>query len=92
MSRSYTIADARHNLAAIVHELEREPAIQLTRRGHPVAVLLSMSEHARLQGGSTTFGDTYQAFCASVDLAALDIDLAVFDGVCDLTSGHEMSW
>ena len=92
MSKSYTIADARHNLAAIVHELEREPTIQLTRRGRPVAVLLSMSEHARLQTGSTTFWDAYQAFRASVDLTTLDMDPAVFDGVRDLTSGREMTW
>ena len=37
----YTIAEARHNLAAIVHELEDKEQIELTRRGEPVAVLLS---------------------------------------------------
>lgn len=52
MPASYSIADARHNLAAIEHELDHEPAIRLTRRGQPVAVLLSMSEYARMQSGA----------------------------------------
>ncbi len=50
MSKRYTIAEARHNLAAIVHELERRAHIELTRRGEPVAVLLSMREYRRLAG------------------------------------------
>ena len=44
MPKSFSIAEARHNLAAVVHELDRKPRIQFTRRGKPVAVLLSIRE------------------------------------------------
>lgn len=92
MPTSYSIADARHNLAAIVHELDHEPAIRLTRRGQPVAVLLSMSEYARMQSGSVAFGSAYATFRAAVDLAALDIDPALFAAARDHSSGREMNW
>jgi prevent-host-death family protein len=41
MSKRYSIAEARNNLASIVHELEVIDNIELTRRGKSVAVLLS---------------------------------------------------
>ena len=50
MSKQYSIAQARDNLAAIVHELDRTTSVEITRRGLPVAVLLSKDEYDRLQG------------------------------------------
>jgi prevent-host-death family protein len=42
MSKRYSIAEARNHLPAIVHDAERGKPIHLTRRGKPVAVLLSI--------------------------------------------------
>lgn len=92
MSKSYTIADARHNLAAIVHELEHESSIQLTRRGHPVAVLMSVEEHERLLAGLTTFTQAYRAFRASVNVADLAIEPSLFEDVRDKSTGREFNW
>lgn len=76
MHKRYSIAEARHDLAAIVHELEQEPTIELTRRGEPVAVLLSLAEYRRLLTRQGDFWDAYTAFRAeqapeNADLAAL---------------------
>lgn len=92
MAKSYSIAEARHNLAAVVHELELEPSIQLTRRGQPVAVLLSVEEYERLQAGKQSFWTTYQSFRTEVDLAALEIEPSVFADVRDQAPGREVSW
>jgi prevent-host-death family protein len=57
MSKSYSIAEARDNFAAMVRDIEeRVSVIELTRRGKPVAVLLSVGEYRRLSGqaGSAT--------------------------------------
>ena len=62
MNRRYSIAEARHNLAAVVHELEQQPTIELTRRGETVAVLLSLEEYQRLQGRQRDFWSAYTAF------------------------------
>ena len=48
MDKDYTIAQARHDLPAIVHEVERTGRARITRRGRPVAVVLSIAEFERL--------------------------------------------
>ena len=55
MSKSYYIAEARHDLAAVVHQLEQQSHIQLTRRGKPVAMLLSVCEYNPLDGPGARF-------------------------------------
>jgi prevent-host-death family protein len=68
MPKRYSIAEARHDLAAIVHTLEQEPTIELTRRGEPVAVLLSLDEYRRLVARQRDFWSAYAAFRAQFDL------------------------
>ena len=48
MDKDYSIAQARHDLPAIVHEVERNGRARITRRGRPVAVVLSIAEFERL--------------------------------------------
>ncbi len=79
MSRRYSIAEARHDLAALVHELEGRDLIELTRRGEPVAVMLSLREYRRLTAGRDRFWEAYGAFREAVDLARLGIEPEIFD-------------
>lgn len=44
-----TIRDAKNNLPRLVREVELGAAVRLTRRGKPVAVLVSEREFERLQ-------------------------------------------
>jgi len=46
--QSFSIADARSQLPKIIHALETGDVTQLTRRGKPVAVLLSVKEYEAL--------------------------------------------
>ena len=92
MTTSYSIAEARHNLAAIVHELEQTPIISLTRRGEPVAVLIAQHEFQRMQAGMTNFWDAYAAFRQAHDIQALEIEPEVFAGVRDRSPGREVTW
>jgi prevent-host-death family protein len=48
MKKKYSIAEARHNLSAIVQEAERAGAVRITRRGQVVARLVSEHEFQRL--------------------------------------------
>ncbi len=90
MSRRYSIAEARHGLAAIVHELEGGGSIELTRRGEPVAVMLSMGEYRRLAEGKRDFWEAYEEFRRDVDLPRLSIvPEEVFEGVRDPSPGRE---
>jgi len=88
MSKQYSIAEARHDLAAIVHEAETEGPIEFTRRGKPVAVLLALEDYRRLTHKDFDFWEAYQTFRASADFEALDIGPEVFD-VREHSSGRE---
>jgi len=88
VSKQYSIAEARHNLAALVHELERKALIELTRRGEPVAVLLSIREYRRLTAKRGGFWSMYEAFRAATNLPQLKIELEVLDGLRDLSPGR----
>jgi len=91
MTKRYSIAEARDRFAALVHELEITPCIELTRRGEPVAVLLAVREYERLQTGKGRFWESYQEFRKLVDLEELDIEPEVFAGIRDPSLGREVT-
>ena len=88
--KRYTIAEARHDLAAIVHELEDKEQIELTRRGEPVAVLLSMDAYRRLTAPPKKFGAAYQAYLASQPVTEAEGEPDVLADVRDRTPGREV--
>ncbi len=90
MRKRYSIAEARQNLAAIVHELETQPEIELTRRGEPVAVLLSLDAYRQIQGKPPSFWELYTAYRATFDPVGLDNEADAFDGVRDASPGREV--
>ena len=92
MFKLLSIAEARHDLAAVVHQLERQPGIQLTRRGKPVAMLLSLREYHRLTAQTQGFWAAYSAFAEAVDLPRLKIEPHVFEAVRDRSRGREVNW
>ena len=92
MTKSYSIAEARDNFTAMVRDVERASAIELTRRGKPVAVLLSVGEYRRLLEGKKTFWDAYSEFRDRRDPRWLGIEQEVFEGLRDVSSGREMRW
>ena len=48
MNDAYSIAEAKNNLSSLVREAERSHPVRLTRRGKPVAVLISTQQYERL--------------------------------------------
>ena len=78
MTPKYSIAEARSRLRAIVEQVEAGGAVELTRRGKPVAVMLSRGEFDRLQGKRRDFSEAYQSFLKKhpLDQEGLEEDLA----------------
>ena len=74
MTDKHSIAEARTNLPRLVREAEGGKAVELTRRGEAVAVLIGRREYERLVGRYRSFFDAYAAFAKDVDLVELDID------------------
>lgn len=91
MNPQYSIAQTRHNLAEIVHEAESGHPVAITRRGKPVAVLLSQAEFERLSGRQVQ--DVWEAiseFRASHDLQ--EINEQDFAGLREQSPGRDFSW
>lgn len=89
MLRDLSIAQARNQLPALVHSVESGPPVRLTRRGKPVAVLLSIREYDRIRPPRPDLWQAIGAFRREADLAALDVD-EVFRGVRDGSPGREV--
>jgi len=88
--RRYSIADARNNLPELVRQAESGKAVELTRRGEPVAVLVGRKEYDRLKSPSRTFGDAWAKFSRTIDLRQANIDPdEVFSDVRDATPGRD---
>lgn len=62
MARRYSIAEARAQLPAIIDLAAAGREVELTRRGEPVAVIVSTREFERLLGRKTTFPAAYKRF------------------------------
>ena len=62
MSKKYSVAAARAALPRILDEVESGNEIELTRRGKPVAVVVSVGEFERISAGRRDFGKAYAAY------------------------------
>lgn len=91
MAKRYSIADARTNLLSIVDEAQAGQAIELTRRGKPVAVIMSLRELERLRGTRTQFGEAYRKFVEDHSRDELGLDADFFDEARDRDSGRKVS-
>jgi len=86
----YSIAEARHDLAALVRKLEDKGQIQITRRGKIVAMLLSIREYQRLTAERRGFWEAYTDFCSAVNPAKLQIDVEIFNNARSREPGREI--
>lgn len=72
--KNASIAEARNSLARLVHEAESGHAVEITRRGKPVAVLLSLAEYRRLIGKGGSLWEAIVAFREAHQLESAGID------------------
>ena len=86
-----TIAEARSELPRLVHEVERGRTVEITRRGRPVAVLVSVDDHRRLSGEAPSFDALYQAWLDGVEPAARGTDRAHWRRLRDRQPGRAVA-
>jgi antitoxin Phd len=92
MLERYSIAQARDRFTSLVRTVERDAAIELTRRGKPVAVILSIQEYERLLARQAGFWQAYSVFKEQVNLEELGIEPHTFAGLRDRSPGREVRW
>jgi prevent-host-death family protein len=91
MPQRYSIADARISLPAIVDQAEAGERIELTRRGKPVAVVVSLREFERLRGDRSRFGDAYKRFRDKFSLEEIGLDDDFGAATRDQAPGRKVS-
>jgi prevent-host-death family protein len=79
MTKRYSIAEARAHLPSIVDEVEIGKAVELTRRGKPVAVVLSLQQYELLSTARSNFADAYRAFRAKFGSEDILLDTSFAD-------------
>jgi len=91
MSRRYSIAEARSRLPSLVDEAESGIEVELTRRGQPVAVLVSRREFERLRGKRPHFSDAFRKFVERYSLEEIGVEDDFAVSKRDRTIGRKVS-
>ena len=92
MTTTYSIAEARNRFAALVRQVEQaQSPVQVTRRGQPVAVILSQEEYEQLlaRPPQRDFGTAYQEYRERWQGVAMDIEEDIWEDVRDRTPPRE---
>ena len=90
MARKHSIADARSNLPQLIRDAEAGQAIELTRRGEGVAVLIGLKQYERFTARTRSFSKALNDFRDAFSVADLDIDPdEVFADARDKSAGRD---
>jgi len=90
MGKSYSVADARAHLPDILDEVEAGKEVHLTRRGRPIAVVLSPDRYEALRQQRTTFADAYRAFAERYAPEDVALEPDFFDSLRDRATGRRV--
>jgi prevent-host-death family protein len=91
VTRKYSVAEARSSLPTIIDQAESGLGVELTRRGKPVAVVISVREFERLRGDGARFGAAYRRFLETHSPEEIGLDDDFFDAVREKGRGREVS-
>ncbi len=81
-----SIAEARNQLAAIIHQVETGQPMTISRRGKPVAVVLSIVDYERLLDAQSFRPDGWNR------LLAIRQELAEADAFADWSDEEIRQW
>ena len=85
--RSYSIAEAKDGLAKLVHQAEERAPVVITRRGRPVAVLVSFDQYER-HLEQRSFSEALKRFYEAQEAMTEGID-DVFENLRDPSPGRD---
>jgi prevent-host-death family protein len=91
VAKSFSVVEARQNFARLIQTAERGRVVEITRRGEPVAVVLSAAQYLALVGKGPSFKAAIDAIRARLGVNRLGIGDEDFAGLRDQASGREVS-
>jgi prevent-host-death family protein len=86
-----SVAEARQHFARLIERAQQGKTIEITRRGEPVAVLLSASEYSAITGERPSFIDAMRQVRERLGVDELEIGDAEFEGLREESPGREIS-
>ena len=90
-STKVSVAEARQHFARLIKRAQQGKAIEITRRGEPVAVLVSAAEYSAIMGERPSFVDAARKVRERLGVDKLKIGDADFEGLRDQSPGREVS-
>ena len=91
MTDRHSIAEARRNLPALIREAENGKEVELTRRGEPVAMLISYRAFKHLTSIRRGFVAAYRDFTSNIDVSNLELNPdELFGDVREETTGRDI--
>jgi prevent-host-death family protein len=90
MAKSYSVADARAHLPEILDDVEAGKDVELTRRGRPVAVVLSPQRYEVLRDQHARFVDAYRAFLSRHSLQEVGLEPEFFASLRTKDAGRRV--
>ena len=91
MTDRHSIAEARRNLPALIREAENGKEVELTRRGEPVAMLISYRAFKHLASIRRGFIAAYRDFTTNIDVSNLELNPdELFGDVREETGGRDI--
>lgn len=91
MRRSVSVAEAKSQLTRLLREAEGGSAVEIRRRGKPVAVLVSLEDFERIQREIPSVLDAWEGAVAEEGPAEAG-DAEAFEGLRDATAGRAFEW
>ena len=95
MSKSYSVAEARNSLTTLIDEVLDGQSVQITRRGKPVAILVSTTEYAKLKQGGKRKRGLWEAIVRlrnQPGFVGVDLNDADIESLRDRSTGRDFSW
>ena len=91
LSKQYSVEQISVNSNKIIQEVTRGEAIQITRDGKEVAVIISPEEYEKLLNQTPNFWESIERFREEYNIETADIDPSeIFAGVRDKSPGREV--
>jgi len=90
VAKSFSIVEARQNFTCLIQTAERGRIVEITRRGEPIAVVLSAAQYLALVGEGPSFKAAIDAIRARLRVDQLGISDEDFAGLRDQASGREV--
>ena len=89
-----SVAEAKTRLTGLIHQVEHGEAVHITRRGKPVAVLVSESEYAALRADRPSHGlwEVIADWRAQTEFNWPDLAPEEVDGWRDRSPGRSFDW